>query len=138
MKKRIMENIDGQEVVKMVDVTEKKVKKIKVQWNFTEPFSFDMEGFTDGTYWNGWANIWVTKNVYQSIIKKWSYESIDEDFLNLKPCSKGEFKGLYHLEGYTVDIIEDDCYGCFSQRHICEHDFVINDDARIMNDSNDN
>lgn len=79
----------------------------KVQWNFTEPLPYDMEGFTDGTYWNGWAKIWVTKNVYHTIINEWRNEPIDKDFLNLKPCSKGDFKGLYYLEGYTIDIIND-------------------------------
>jgi hypothetical protein len=46
------------------------------KWAFDDGVTFD--GFTDGTYWNGFINIWITPEVRDVLVKQ-ALEWDDED-----------------------------------------------------------
>ena len=77
-------------------------KKEKVIFDFGD--GIDRKGFTDGTTWNGFNNIWIDEKVYQNIIQHFDHiNDIDESgLLELKK----DDDGLYCLAyGYSTIII---------------------------------
>ena len=75
----------------------------KVLFDFGD--GFDYYGYTDGTTWNGFNNIWVTEKEYQRIIKHFDHiNDIDES--GLLELKKDE-SGLYSLAyGFSTIIIK--------------------------------
>lgn len=76
-------------------------------------------GFHDGTYWNGWANIYVTPEVWAEVeamlIKdlEASYEPGSEDYLGaveeIKLRGKPDARGLCSLAyGYCAEVVSED------------------------------
>lgn len=70
------------------------------RWSFddTEPH----DGFTDGTTWNGWDNIWVTPAVHAAVIEEMAGHG-DADMVAMEPVD-----GLIcYAYGYCTQIEDD-------------------------------
>jgi hypothetical protein len=85
----------------------------KVKFDFGD--CYDYNGFTDGTTWNGFNNIWVIEKEYKKIIKHFNHiNDIDES--GLLEIIKDE-NGMYSLAyGFSTIIINtctiDGCNNC--------------------------
>ena len=70
----------------------------EVKFYFDDDKLFD--GYHDGTTWNGFQNIWVTKDVHKQVIKHFEND-IDCDLNTIEPDKYGMFSYSY---GYCTSI----------------------------------
>ena len=83
----------------------------KVRWAFDDGNVYD--GYTDGSRWNGWINIWMDEKTYKLVLEEWmshsdAVEEWTDEFSKLTPCESGEFEGLYSIAyGYTPHLINN-------------------------------
>jgi hypothetical protein len=108
-------------------------KLTPVKFFFGDDPTYD--GFTDGTTWNGFENIWVTKEVHEEIVTRFTedykvsgYEG-DElaeamESFNIEPDDDGLYSYAY---GFATSIDEDadDCVNVLTE--------VFNDWAADLN-----
>ena len=80
----------------------------KVKWCFDDTRVFN--GFTDGSKWNGFTNIWVDEKTHKMVSKFMIEELIHseddyrvkEDWINMQPNSNGLYS---YANGYTTSIV---------------------------------
>ena len=76
----------------------------KVLFDFGD--GFDYYWYTDGTTWNGFANIWIENNVYRQILNNYDHNLYDYKESELFGLSPNE-DGLYSLAyGFSTIIIK--------------------------------
>lgn len=63
------------------------------------------EGFTDGTTWNGFDNIWVTPEVHKQVMADHPIEDPDNNYWDIEPDDDGLISYAY---GFATSIDEDD------------------------------
>ena len=67
----------------------------------------DYEGFTDGTTWNGFNNIWISDKVYRQLLNNFNHMLSDFRESGLFELTQDE-SGLYSLAyGFSTIIINE-------------------------------
>lgn len=65
------------------------------------------EGFTNGTRWNGWPNVWVRPDV-AAAVAKWSRDEGDDETADEIEAKAPDGDGLISLAyGYTPTLEEE-------------------------------
>ena len=78
----------------------------KVKFEFGDGNIYD--GLTDGSTWNGFANIWVENDVYRQILNNYDHSKDDYKESGLFDLEPNE-DGLYPLSyGFSTSIINED------------------------------
>jgi hypothetical protein len=75
-----------------------------IKWAFDLSPSFD--GFTDGTYWNGFTNVWVTPPVRDAVVQWLRFDGCDVDTISdiaALPVGKDGLVSLSH--GYATQEV---------------------------------
>ena len=78
----------------------------KVRFEFGDGNIYD--GLTDGTTWNGFANIWIEDNVYRQILNNYDhnlYDYKESELFELTTNKDGLFSLAY---GFSTSIINED------------------------------
>ena len=78
----------------------------KVKFEFGDGNIYD--GLTDGSTWNGFANIWIKDNVYRQILNNYDhnlYDYKESELFELTTNKDGLFSLAY---GFSTSIINED------------------------------
>ena len=78
----------------------------KVKFEFGDGNIYD--GLTDGSTWNGFANIWVENNVYRQILNNYDHSMYDykeSELFGIEPTEDGLYAFTY---GFSNTIINED------------------------------
>jgi hypothetical protein len=59
----------------------------------------DFAGFTDGTTWNGWANVWLGREEWERLLTVWSENANDDtaEYMAELRAQEPDADGLYSL-----------------------------------------
>lgn len=83
--------------------------KRKVRFAFADDTEFD--GFTDGTTWNGFDNIWVDADTFEAVLTAWEKAGNEDNAEMLAelreqtPDADGHYSFAY---GFATQIIDGD------------------------------
>jgi len=84
-----------------------KTEKRPVRFAFPDEVEFD--GFTDGSCWNGFDNIWVTPDTFNTILSTWEKNENDDEREMIAELREQtpDADGLYSFAyGFATQVID--------------------------------
>ena len=91
------------------------------EWYFEGPVEEERRtwpGWTDGTRWNGWANVYVTKAVFDTLTRATMRPALEED-----PEALASWNGILD-EGFTDESLDEPVYSLNGYCILLKDDFA--------------